>query len=171
MEKIIEWANAIKIWEGNAPWLNNPGSLKFSSLTNSWGARPGVQASDGGYIAKFDTYEKGFDALCNFLILGCQDHLLSFHNARTLGEFTKVYAGNPPQSYINGIAHILGVPLDTNISTFLITDLSIITTPQAPISPVVESKPMDVPVVPTTQTPPTFWQVLLQFILTFFHKS
>ncbi len=118
-QKIIDWANAIKIWEGNAPSLNNPGSLKVSALTQTWGAMNGVQASDGGYIAKFKDYQTGFNALCNFLKLGCLNQLSAFHSARTFKEFTKVYGGNPPQNYIDGIAHILGISEDVDISTFL----------------------------------------------------
>lgn len=116
---ITKWAGIIKIQEGNAPSLNNPGSLKVSPLTISWGAKNGVQASDGGWIAKFDTYNQGFTALCNFLTLGCHDELKAFHQARTLESFTKIYAGNPPSGYIHGIIQGMGVPGTTDISTFL----------------------------------------------------
>lgn len=117
--KITAWANAIKVAEGNAPYLNNPGSLKVSTLTQSWGAQNGVQASDGGWIAKFATYQLGFTALCNFLKLGAENELLAFHQARTLEAFTKVYAGNPPQGYIDTIAKQLNCSLDVDVSTFL----------------------------------------------------
>lgn len=118
---IVKWANAIKVWEGNAPYLNNPGSLKVSGLTKSWGAQNGIQASDGGWIARFATYDQGFTALCNFLTMGCMNELLAFHSpeARTFQGFTKIYAGNPPASYIEGIRRLLGCEMDTQISTFL----------------------------------------------------
>lgn len=117
--KIVEWANAIAKWEGAKPVLNNPGNLKYSTLTASWGGRVANSALDGGSFCQFATYEIGFQALCNFLTLGAEDELKAFHQARTLEAFTKIYAGNPPQGYIDGIAHILGVPTSIDISTFL----------------------------------------------------
>lgn len=116
---VYKWAKAIELAEGNAPYLNNPGSLKVSPLTISWGAHNGVQATDGGWIAKFSNYNDGFQALCNFLTLGCHDELKAFHQSRTLGSFTKVYAGNPPSGYISTIIHELKASVDTNVSTFL----------------------------------------------------
>jgi hypothetical protein len=60
-------------------------------------------------------------ALCNFLILGCEDELIAFHGptARPLQGFTDVHAGNPPQGYTDRIVETLGVSADTQISTFL----------------------------------------------------
>lgn len=118
---IQKWAKAIAQFEGSKTFLNNPGNLKLSPLTQSWGAKFGYSAVDGGVIAKFDTPEKGFTALCNFLTLGCRDELKAFHSARTLGQFMTVYAGNPPLAYINGIAKLLNVSLETDIKTFLTT--------------------------------------------------
>lgn len=119
---IYQWADAIAQWEGADGLLNNPGDLKVSSLTKSWGAQNGFQASDGGWIAKFTDYETGFNALCKFLILGVQNHLIAFHSseARTLGGFMKIYAGNPPETYIQGICILLGVTEQFDISTFII---------------------------------------------------
>ncbi len=118
--KIVNWAKGIEQLEGGpARMNNNPGNLKFSGLTQSWGAVLGSKASDGGNFAKFATYEAGFNALCQFLILGCKDELKDYHKARTFGQFTKIYAGNPPQGYIDSIAKIIGCSLNTNISTFL----------------------------------------------------
>jgi hypothetical protein len=121
ISKIQQWANAIAKAENAKSSLNNPGDLKMSSLTASWGATQGFQATDGGWIAKFATYEQGMSALCNFLRLGCSDELVAFHapESRTLGGFMKIYAGNPPEAYLNGIAAALGVSLDINITTFL----------------------------------------------------
>lgn len=116
---IYTWAKAIERAEGARLQLNNPGNLKVSTLTKSWGAQPGFNATDGGSIAKFPTYQAGLQALCNFLTLGCENQLLAFHQARTLGSFTKIYAGNPPQGYIDQISYTLKVPVDTDISTFL----------------------------------------------------
>lgn len=117
--KITAWANAIALEEGARKDLNNPGDLKVSTLTKSWGATNGFQASDGGWIAKFPTYQSGFDALCNFLTLGAENELLAYHQTRTLQSFMKIYAGNPPQGYIEGVAKAIGCSLDTDISSFL----------------------------------------------------
>lgn len=116
---IVKWANAIKKWEGSVPSWNNPGNIKYSTLSASWGAVPGHKAADGGVFAQFKTPQQGFDALCSFLVLACQDKLQSYHKARTLWDFTKIYAGNPPVGYINGIINELGVKGSTNIATFL----------------------------------------------------
>lgn len=118
--KIIAWANAIKNQEGARPSLNNPGNLKVAPLTQSWGATNGFQATDGGWIAKFATYNQGFTALCNFLTLGCHDELKNFHDTRTLQKFMEVYAGHPPFKYISSIAEELGVDINIDISTFLV---------------------------------------------------
>lgn len=120
VDKIALWAKGIEQWEGGPASANhNPGNMKFSTLTKSWGAVQGNKAADGGYFAKFQTYQKGFTALCNFLTLGCENQLSAFHQARTFQKFTTIYAGNPPLTYIQGIAKIVGCELDTDISTFL----------------------------------------------------
>ncbi len=115
---IEKWAKAIERMEGDITGTN-PGNLKYSPLIATWGATQGRKGSDGGYFASFKSYDEGFKALCNFLTLGCQDKLKSYHNARTLQKFSVVYAGNPPQGYINSIAKELGVSLDVDISSFL----------------------------------------------------
>ena len=119
--KITAWAQIITKEEGANPTLHNPGNLKYSSLTELWGATPGPAAEDGGNLCQFVTEEAGLNALCNFLVLGCQDQLIAFHApaARTLEGFTVVYAGNPPQGYIDAIVAAMGVPSDTQISSFL----------------------------------------------------
>ena len=118
---IETWANAIAKEEGAESISNNPGNLKYSTLTASWGASRGRQATDGGFLCQFLSYQSGYNALCNFLTLGCEDMLVAFHapTARTLQGFTVIYAGNPPEGYIQGIIEALGVPGDTQISTFL----------------------------------------------------
>lgn len=98
---------------------NNPGNLKFAPTIAEWGATQGNPGTDGGHFAVFKTSDQGFQALCNFLTLGCKDGLRDFHKARTLIQFTKVFAGNPPQDYINSIVKELGISPDVNISTFL----------------------------------------------------
>lgn len=119
--RIHQWAQAIAVQEGAKKWLKNPGNLKYATLTASWGATKGFQALDGGWIAAFPTVQAGETALENFLTLGAENELLAFHTpeARTLQGFTMIYAGNPPQKYINGIISAMGVPGDTLISSFL----------------------------------------------------
>lgn len=118
--RIVAWAEAIAPEEGGNPALNNPGNLKYSTLTASWGGTPGFQAADGGYICKFPTPQMGKDALCSFLTLGAKDQLLAFHQARTLGAFTKVYA-NPPagSKYAENVAARLGITTSTLVDTLL----------------------------------------------------
>jgi hypothetical protein len=121
VSKIHIWALAVAVQEGAKKSLNNPGNLKYSTLTASWGATKGFQATDGGWIAQFPTPQAGETALENFLTLGCQDELVAFHapEARTLGGFTQIYAGNPPPEYEEAVGRALGCPLDTPISSFL----------------------------------------------------
>ena len=119
--KILEWAAIIGKEEGADPSLDNPGDLKLSDLTKSWGAIQGFAATDGGFLAKFKTEQAGEIALCDFLVLGCQNQLLAFHSpeARTLAGFTKIFAGNPPQGYIDAIVQAMGGDPNVQISTFL----------------------------------------------------
>jgi hypothetical protein len=119
--QILAWATIIGKEEGANPTLDNPGDLKLSDLTKSWGAIQGFAATDGGFMAKFPTEQVGEIALCDFLVLGCQDGLLAFHSpaARTLAGFMQIFAGNPPAAYVDAIVMGMGVPADTQISTFL----------------------------------------------------
>jgi plasmid stabilization system protein ParE len=54
-------------------------------------------------------------------VLGCENQLLDFHSpdARTLAGFTKIYAGNPPQRYIDAIVQAMGGDPNVQISMFL----------------------------------------------------
>lgn len=117
--KVSAWAVAIGHNEGAEPGTNNPGNLKYSTLTAGYGARKGRAATDGGNLCTFDTPEAGMDALCNFLVLGCKNQLIAFHQARTFDAFTRVYAGNPPQKYIDAIRNEIHCLPSTDISTFL----------------------------------------------------
>ena len=117
--RIHLWALAISVQEGAKKGLNNPGNLKVSTLTKSWGAIDGFQAEDGGWIAQFPTLEAGETALEDFLTLGAEDELLAFHEARTLLAFSNVYAGNPPAEYPQAVARALGVSVDIDVSELL----------------------------------------------------
>lgn len=113
---IEKWAKAIARMEGDITG-HNAGNLKFSPLIQSFGGTLGRKAKDGGYFAIFP--DDGIPALCKFLTMACKDELKSYHKARTLQKFSVIYAGNPPQGYINSIAKELGVSLDVDISSFL----------------------------------------------------
>lgn len=113
---IEKWAKAIARMEGDITG-HNAGNLKFSPLTQSLGGTLGRRAQDGGYFAIFP--DDGIPALCKFLTMACKDELKGYHKARTLQKFSEIYAGNPPQGYINSIAKELGVSLDVDISFFL----------------------------------------------------
>jgi hypothetical protein len=119
--RITQWAAVIAKEEGANPTSHNPGNLKISSLTKSWGATQGHPASDGGYLCQFQTEDAGFTALCNFLVLGAENQLLAFHTpeARTLSGFTKIFAGNPPSGYTDAIVQAMGGDPNVQISTFL----------------------------------------------------
>lgn len=124
VSRIPDWARAVQFEEGWWPnsvsfRSNNPGNLKFSGLTESFGATRGIPAGDGGYFCKFSTYEKGFTALCEFLTLGAKDQLKAYHQARTLRLFTRVYAHPPTDGYSERIAQKLGVSPDINIKELL----------------------------------------------------
>ncbi len=116
---IEKWANAITKWEGANPISNNPGNLKYSTLTASWGGTMGHPAADGGHFCHFATPQAGHNALCHLLILAAQNQLIAYHQARTLRQFTVVFAGNPPEGYIKGICDFLGVGGGVLISSFL----------------------------------------------------
>ena len=119
--KITLWAAIISKEEGAVPAHHNPGNLGYSTLTASWGATKGPAKSDGGFLAIFSDDNTGLTALCNFLVLGCEDQLLAFHapEARTLAGFTTIYAGNPPQVYKDAIVNAMGGDPNVQISTFL----------------------------------------------------
>lgn len=121
MSKIEAWALAIKEEEGWAPGTRsfrnkNLGNMKYSALTASLGA----VGHDDGNFSIFPTYEAGLSALCEFLKLGCRDQLKAFHNARTLKEFTQVFA-HPPAAhpYAENVAKKLGVKVDIDIKELL----------------------------------------------------
>lgn len=120
--KIQKWAGLIEKFEGADPSLNNPGNFKYSTLLGTWGGqKSGAAGSDGGYFCKFPNYQTGFQALVNFLMLGCEDELKDYHQARTIKEFTLVYTNHPipKYDYSDNLIRELGVTADTQISTFL----------------------------------------------------
>mgnify|MGYP001557776439 CR=1 FL=1 len=122
--KIIPWAKAVQIAEGYYPnsvsyICKNPGNLKFTSLTESFGATGKHIASDGGYFCIFPSYEVGFQALVSFLTLAAEDQLKDYHEARTLLLFTRKYANPPNDGYANSVAKALGVSVDEPIKNLI----------------------------------------------------
>jgi hypothetical protein len=127
LSMIKKWAIAIQKQEGGKPTdlnirNNNPGNLKYTAYTASLGAKVAKRATDGGYFCYFDTYGKGFDALCQFLTDAANNKLAPFHDpaTRTLYGFTQKYA-NPPKShpYAQNVATELGVSVMIDISKLL----------------------------------------------------
>lgn len=118
--KIYQWAKAIAPAEGARPDLNNPGDLKVTPTTETWGATNGFEAEDGGWIAKFPDLKTGFQAQVNLLTLIAANEALKYHLDRTLQGVMTVYANHPKQEYINQIAAQIGVPITIDVGTFLI---------------------------------------------------
>lgn len=127
---IEKWAQLVERFEGAPKHLNNPGNFKYSPLIASWGGKKDKAGSDGGYFARFDTYEQGRQALVNFLTLGCKNELKSYKtppkdhpnvNPRTIKGFTLVYTNfpAPKYDYSDNLIKGLGVSADTLISSFL----------------------------------------------------
>lgn len=123
MNKINEWAEAIKKHEGYFPGSasyrnNNPGNFRCSGLVmGEFGATKCVNN-----LAVFPTYEKGWQALKQFLIYACTDQLRSYKKTMTLLDFYKVYAPsadkNNPLGYATAVAKDMGVSIDTKIGSF-----------------------------------------------------
>ena len=117
--KIIIWAEAIKIEEG---WFrgsrsqrnNNPGNLKYSNLTASLGA----YLKDKDNFAIFRSEEAGFNALCSFLVMACENRLKPYKNV-SLKQFSQIYANPPSDKYARNVAKALNVSVDTPIKEFL----------------------------------------------------
>ncbi len=117
---ILKWAALVTQGEGANPLSNNPGNLKYSTLTASWGATKGHPASDGGFLCQFKTPQAGKDALCNFLTLGAEYELIISHpKPCSIHDFTVRFAGNPPEGYIDRIVQGLGVVPTTDIAMLL----------------------------------------------------
>ncbi len=123
--RITEWALAIQHAEGGKPGDrnirdHNPGNIKYTPYTASLGALPADKAPDGGYYARFPTYEIGLRALCTFLKEACEDKLKAYKGYMTLEAFTKVYANVPAgHGYIKTVAQRLGVSKDIPIRQLL----------------------------------------------------
>lgn len=123
--KIPLWAKAIQKEEGGRPTdlnmrLNNPGNLKYSSLTAALGGVKATKGRDGGNFCKWPTYQAGFTALCKFLRMAATDQLRSYRSSMSIDLFTQVYA-HPPKNhpYAENVAKALGVSAETAIHDLL----------------------------------------------------
>lgn len=119
-EKTKAFASAIEKQEGfflnsHSFRNNNSGNLKYSAYIQSLGAK----GKDEQGFAQFETYEKGFDALCQFLIDAAAGLLIPYRRGKekpssfTLYDFFKIYApaedSNHPKQYAEAVAKRLGV--------------------------------------------------------------
>jgi len=128
--RIEDWALAIKKHEGyitpqdkDPKYPNGSPSYRNNNAGN-FRCYPLVMGEFGATscinnLAVFPTYEKGFQALKQFLIYACTDALRSYKSTMTLLDFYKVYApssdGNNPLNYATDVANRLGVSINTKI--------------------------------------------------------
>ena len=125
--KLLEWCTAAQNYEGwceNPPsrsYLNNnPGNLEFDGQPNA--------VLESGHnpnrFAHFDSYTDGLQALYNLFLRACTGQSQIYHPTMTLLDFYNVYApssdGNDVNAYAENIAQALGVPVTTQISTFVV---------------------------------------------------
>jgi hypothetical protein len=107
-------------YEGSRSYRNNnPGNLIYNSFTRDY---LGAKVESDGRFAKWDTYEKGFNALVKFLTWACLGELRSYTPEMTLLEFYGKYApssdGNYPMNYAKSVADDLGVTINFRIRDF-----------------------------------------------------
>ena len=124
---LLKWCAAAQVYEGwstNPPSRsctnNNPGNIEFVGQPNA--------VLENGHnpnrFAHFNTYTDGLQALYNLFLGACTGHSSIYHPTMTLLDFYNVYApssdGNNVNDYANSIASALGVPVTTQISTFVV---------------------------------------------------
>ena len=89
--------------------MNNPGALKYVGQP---GATQGAPAEDGGYLAKFDSPEAGYQALEAQIQLDAS-------KGKTVSQYVSNYAppgSNNTAAYIQQLCSALGVTPDTPLS-------------------------------------------------------
>lgn len=94
--------------------LCNPGNLKFTPLTASFGAI----GKDKDNFCIYPDYQTGFRALCSFLTLACENRLKAYKDC-TLDQFTEIYASPPNKNYVNNVAKKLNVSPNVFIKNLL----------------------------------------------------
>lgn len=109
--KLIEWATAIRDYEGK------PGDLNYR-LNN-----PGNLRSVKGPFLKFKTWEEGWRALLDYLTRAATGKHKAYRPEFTLLQFFKVYAPsadkNNPVAYATWVAKRIGVPITTQIKNLV----------------------------------------------------
>lgn len=109
--KLIEWALAIKDYEGG------PGDLNHR-LNN-----PGNIRSVKGPFLKFKTWEEGWNALLDYLTRAATGKHKAYKPEFTLEQFFRVYAPiadkNNPVAYAKYVAKRLGVPTSEKIKNLI----------------------------------------------------
>ena len=112
--RIKDWAKAIEIYEG---FFVGSRSYRNNNSGN-------IKNSDGTFFV-FDTYQDGFDYLCDYLTRACKGEHPAYPKGgeTTLQEFTNIYAPlsdkNQPDIYCRFIANKLGVSIDTHIKNLI----------------------------------------------------
>ena len=110
--RILEWAEAIKTFEGFYPGSkshrnNNPGNIKNTN----------------GTFLVFDTYQIGLDYLCRYLERACKGEHTAYKPDFSLLQFFEVYApsndGNSPQNYARFVAQRLNVSIGIKIKELI----------------------------------------------------
>lgn len=103
--------------KANYPDLMNSGMLRYTSYINSLGGRKGRNG-----FAKFDSWEQGFDALCQF-VRDARDNKLRAYKDCTIKSFFKVYApyedNNNPDMYARFVAQRMVASIDEKLKDIL----------------------------------------------------
>lgn len=121
-----KWCKAAQQYEGwsvippSRSYLNNnPGNIEFTGQSNA--------ALETGHnpnrFAHFMTYQDGYNSLYNLFLNACTGKSSVYYPTMTLQDFYGVYApsvdGNNVSAYATFVAGFLGVPVTTQIKTFL----------------------------------------------------
>lgn len=133
-EKMIKWAEGIKIHEGffvgsRSYRNNNPGNFRYP-VGSTYVASLGAIGRDKDNFAIFSSYQKGWEALLQFLRDAKANQLIAYRkyatamqrpgNICTLSDFFSVYApafdNNQPLAYAEAVAKHIGVTPDTPVN-------------------------------------------------------
>lgn len=107
--RIVEWANAITLFENAPAHWNNPGAIKGTN----------------GKFLTFSTYDAGFAYLCDYLKRAATNQHKAFPKGgdTTLIEFQRIYSpsndSNNPDAYCAYVAGRLGVGITIKIKELL----------------------------------------------------
>jgi len=93
---------------------NNPGNIKYTSLMVELGAID----KDKNNLCIFESYEKGFSALCQFIKMAGENKLKRFHDC-SIKSFFAVYAEANQINYANYVAKQLSVSIETKVAELI----------------------------------------------------